>query len=61
MKQTVNERDLEKLKQQLNDVRRASLAANKRGDYRLVGKLTCEAAQINRSIQEAEGLILAAA
>ena len=61
MKLTVTERDLQVMKQQLQQVRKASLAAIQRGDYRAVGKLTCQAAQINRSIQEAEGLMLEAA
>jgi len=61
MKLTVTENDLTKMKQRLQEVRRASLMASQRGDFRAVGKLTCEAAQLNRSIQEAEGLMLAAA
>jgi hypothetical protein len=61
MKVTVTQRDLAKLKQKLQQVRRASLVATQRGDYRATGKLTCEAAQLNRTIQEAEGLILDAA
>jgi hypothetical protein len=61
MKLTVREHDLEALKLRLNQVRKASLAANQRGDFRAVGKLTCEAAQLNRAIQEAEGMLLAAA
>lgn len=61
MKLRVTENDLTKLKQRLQQVRKESLLANQRGDFRSVGKLTCEAAQLNRSIQEAEGLILAAA
>ena len=61
MKPTIDERDLQKLKQQLQQIRRASLAANQRGDFRAIGRLTCEAAHLNRRIQEAEGLIMAAA
>jgi hypothetical protein len=61
MKLTIREHDVEDMKLRLNQVRKASLAANQRGDYREVGRLTCEAAQLNREIQEAEGLILAAA
>ena len=61
MKVTVIKRDLDNLKHQLQQVRRASLAATQRGDFRTVGRLTCEAAQLNRSIQEAEGLMLEAA
>ncbi len=61
MKLTISERELREMKQRLQHVRRASLAATQRGDYRAVGKLTCEAAQLNQQIQEAEGWILAAA
>jgi hypothetical protein len=61
MKLTVTHEDLAKMKQRLEQVRRASLVATQRGDFRAVGKLTCEAAQLNRNIQEAEGLILDAA
>jgi hypothetical protein len=59
MKATVMRRDLERMKQELEQVRKASLAATQRGDYRAVGKLTRDAAQLNRSIQETEGMILA--
>lgn len=61
MKLTVTEHSVEEMKQRLQQIRRASLAATQRGDFRTVGKLTCEAAQLNRSIQEAEGMILASA
>ena len=61
MKLSVTERDLQIMKQQLEHVRKASLVASQRGDYRAVGKLTCQAAQINRAIQEAEGMLLEAA
>lgn len=61
MKLTATEHSVEEMKQRLQQIRRASLAATQRGDFRTVGKLTCEAAQLNRSIQEAEGMILASA
>ncbi len=61
MKLTVTEQDLQKLKQQLQFVRKASLAAQQRGDFRSVGKLTQEAAELNRTIQEAQGMLLQAA
>jgi len=57
MKSTVTQRDVEKLKEQLERVRKASLVATQRGDYRAVARLTSEAAQLNKGIQEAEGLI----
>ena len=61
MKLTVTQNDLAKFKQQLEQVRRASLVAIQRGDSRSVGKLTCQAAQLNRTIQETEGQLLDAA
>jgi hypothetical protein len=61
MKSMLTQRELNELRQQLRQVRQASLQANQRGDFRAVGKLTCTAAQLNRSIQEAEGLLLEAA
>jgi hypothetical protein len=61
MKTTVTRRDLDQLREQLRGVRKASLAATQRGDFRTVARLTCTAAELNRSIQQAEGLILAAA
>jgi hypothetical protein len=61
MKLTITQNDLAKLKQQLEQVRRASLVATQRGDFRSVGKLTCQAAQLNRTIQETEGQLLDAA
>ncbi len=59
MKQSAMRRDLERLKQELEQVRKASLAATQRGDFRAVGKLTRDAAHLNRCIQETEGMILA--
>jgi hypothetical protein len=56
-----SQRELAKLRQQLQQVRRASLFAMQRGDFRAVGKLTCEAAELNRSIRETEDMILEAA
>jgi len=61
MKLTIKPHDLDKLKHKLAQVRRASLHASQRGDFRAVGKLTCEAAQINQCIQETEGVLLQAA
>jgi hypothetical protein len=61
MKIMATQRELERLKRQLDQIRRASLMANQRGDFRTVGRLTCEAADLNRSIQQAEGMILDAA
>lgn len=49
---------LEHLKQQLQDVRRASLEATRQNDYRKVARLTAQAAEINKAIVEAQGLVL---
>jgi hypothetical protein len=61
MKPMSTQRELDQLRQQLRQVRRASLAATQRGDFRTVARLTCEAAEINRTIQQTEGLLLEAA
>jgi len=61
MKSITPERELRRLKLELEQVRKASLAATQRGDFRTVGRLTCQAAHINQTIQEVEGLMLEAA
>ena len=43
------------LNQQLQRVRQDSLAASRRGDFRAVARLTCEAARLNRAILASEG------
>lgn len=58
---TVSQQDIEKLREQLVNVRRASLEATQRGDVRAVGKLTREAAQLNQQIEHAECMLLDAA
>ena len=54
-------RDLAEMKQRLRAIRRASLAATQRGDFRAVGKLTGEASELNQLIQQVQGTLLAAA
>jgi len=49
---------LEELKQQLQQVRRASLMATRQGDYMKMARLTAEAAVLNKAIVEAEGLVV---
>jgi hypothetical protein len=49
---------LERLKNELQEVRRASLEATRQNDFRKVARLTAQAAQINRAIIEAQGLVL---
>jgi hypothetical protein len=51
------EEQLAGLRQELAGVRRASLAAARKGDYMRIARLTAMAASLNRSIIEAEGLI----
>jgi hypothetical protein len=46
---------LTRLSEQLNQVRQQSLAASRRGDFRAMARLTCEAARLNREILLAEG------
>jgi hypothetical protein len=61
MKVQVSERDVENMRQQLEQVRRAWLKASQRGDFRAVGRLTTEAPQLNQSIKDAQGILLQAA
>jgi len=49
---------LERLKVELQEVRRASLEATRQNDFRKVARLTAQAAEINKAIIEAQGLIL---
>lgn len=49
---------IESLKRELQTVRRASLLATRQGDYLKVARLTKQAAELNRAIMEAEGLVL---
>jgi len=48
---------LNELKNRLHQVRRASLVATSRGDYRAVARLTVEAAEINKNILNLAGPI----
>jgi hypothetical protein len=47
--------ELNHLTEHLHRVRHDSLAASRRGDFRAVARLTCEAARLNRLILAAEG------
>jgi len=44
----------EQLTQELAKVRRASMDASARGDFRAVARLTVEAARLNRAISETQ-------
>ena len=49
------------LKRELHQVRQQSLLATRQGDFMKVARLTTMAAQINKSIMDAEGELLAQA
>ena len=49
---------IEKLREHLREIRRASLIATREGDYLRIGRLTAEAASLNKAIVEAEGLVM---
>jgi hypothetical protein len=49
--------EIERLKRELEGVRRASLMAARRGDYMRTAQLTNQASSLSRALGEAEGLI----
>jgi hypothetical protein len=49
------------LKRELQEVRRMSLESTRRGDFMCVARMTAQAAQLNKSIADLEGIILDAA
>lgn len=58
MKQRDLNAEIDSLKQDLQRVRRESLQATRDGDFRKVARLTAEAAHLNKSILDAQGLLL---
>lgn len=50
---------IENLRNELNQVRKASLHATRIGDFMKVARLTTQAARINKSIMDAESQMLA--
>jgi hypothetical protein len=48
---------MENLKRELEEVRRASLTATRRGDYMRIARLNAQAAGLSKSLAEAEGII----
>ena len=50
---------IENLRNELNQVRKASLHATRMGDFMKVARLTTQAARINKSIMDAESQLLA--
>lgn len=53
--------EIESLRENLRHVRQESLEATRQGDFRKVARLTTQAANLNRAILEAQGLLAAAA
>ena len=51
----VNPEMITSLKRELNQIRQQSLQATRQGDFMKVARLTTVAAQINKSIMDAEG------
>ena len=47
---------LAELSARLRSVRQESLAASRKGDFRAVARLTCEAARINRAMVAVDGI-----
>ena len=58
MRKTAVPEKIERLTGLLQEIRRASLLAARQGDYIRIGKLTAEAANLNKAIIEAEGLVM---
>ena len=50
---------IQSLRNELNQVRQASLAATRNGDFMRVARLTPKAAQINKAIMDAEAQMIA--
>ncbi|HUS34302.1 MAG TPA: hypothetical protein VM680_03010 [Verrucomicrobiae bacterium] len=50
---------IENLRNELTQIRRASLNATRTGDFMKVARLTTQAARINKSIMDAESQLLA--
>ena len=50
---------IENLRNELTQIRKASLHATRNGDFMKVARLTAVAARINKSIMDAEGELLA--
>lgn len=55
---TNSEQATDSLQAELGNIRRASLAALRRGDYMKMARLTAQAARINRALLDLQGLSL---
>jgi len=59
MNSRITPEKIESMRYELSQVRRASLHATRSGDFMRVARLTAQAAQINKSIMDAEGQLIA--
>jgi hypothetical protein len=59
MSNKVTPQRIESLRNELTQVRKASLQATRMGDFMKVARLTTQAARINKSIMDAESQMLA--
>jgi hypothetical protein len=59
MSSKVTPEKIESLRNELNQVRRASLHASRIGDFMKVARLTPRTAQINKAIMDAEAQMIA--
>jgi len=59
MSNKITPQTIENLRNELNQIRRASLHATRNGDFMKVARLTTQAARINKSIMDAESQLLA--
>jgi hypothetical protein len=55
MKSKITPQFVENLRADLNQIRQASLSATRNNDFMRVARLTAKAAQINKSIMDAQG------
>jgi len=55
MKSKITPATIENLRNELNQIRQASLHASRNNDFMRVARLTSKAAQINKSIMDAQG------
>ena len=59
MSSKITPEKIEYLRNELTQVRKASLNATRNGDFMKVARLTTQAARINKSIMDAESQLLA--
>jgi hypothetical protein len=59
MTSNITPEKIESLRNELHQIRQASLSATRKGDFMRVARLTPRAAQINKAIMDAEAQMLA--